>query len=151
MPHVQTPPAPHITTAAIRRLVTGWYRALDRHDPLHEITPMVTDDVVLHLPEGAVHGHDGLARWYRDVTHRFFDEQHTLTSLEVRLAQGPCAEVDLVVNWQTKVWDPPGARSTWLGFDAHQRWTVAQGGDGRWRIRTYTVTALAPMPGSPPL
>ncbi|MEW2530228.1 nuclear transport factor 2 family protein [Streptomyces sp. NPDC047071] len=150
MSPLRTPPAEHTATAAIGRLVTDWYRALDRHDPLPVLTALVTDDVVLHLPEGAVHGHTGLAQWYEAVTHRFFDEEHTLTSLEVRLAAGPCAEVDLVVNWQTKVWQAPAARSTWLGFDAHQRWTVAHDG-ARWRIRTYTVTALAPMPGSPPL
>ena len=30
----------------------------------------------------------------------------------------------LVVNWQAKVWNPPDAKSKWLGMDACQTWVV---------------------------
>ena len=30
----------------------------------------------------------------------------------------------LVVNWQAKVWNPPDAKSKWLGMDARQTWVV---------------------------
>ena len=36
------------------------------------------------------------------------------------------ADVKLVVNWQAKVWNPPDAKSKWLGMDARQTWVVAR-------------------------
>ena len=34
----------------------------------------------------------------------------------------------LVVNWQAKVWNPPNAKSKWLGMDARQTWVVTRSG-----------------------
>ena len=34
----------------------------------------------------------------------------------------------LVVNWQAKVWNPPDAKSKWLGMDARQTWVVTRSG-----------------------
>ncbi|MFJ6700840.1 nuclear transport factor 2 family protein [Streptomyces sp. NPDC091272] len=137
-----------LTVAAVEQLVTDWYAALDRHDPLDEVLPMlVSDGLTMHLPETTLHGLDGFRSWYEAVTHRFFDETHTLTSLDIRLGDGPSAEVKVVVNWQTTVWKAPAPTSEWLGFDAYQTWTVSLE-DGAARIRTYSVDALAPMAGS---
>lgn len=137
-----------LTEEAVRRLVKDWYDALDRHDPLEQVTGYLANDgLVMHFPEGTLRGHDGFASWYETVTHRFFDEIHELKSVEVKLTSPVHAEVIVVVNWQTKVWNPPAPRSSWLGFDAAQTWSVVLQ-DGAARIRTYTVDGLTPMPGS---
>ncbi|MGH4033399.1 nuclear transport factor 2 family protein [Actinomycetota bacterium Odt1-20B] len=137
-----------ITAESVRRFVTDWYEALDRHDPLADVEPfLVSEGLVMHFPEGTSEGLDGFRSWYDTVTHKFFDEVHEVTSVETELAGPDRAEVKVVVNWQTSVWNPPAARSQWLGFDAYQTWTVVLE-DGALRIRTYTVDGLDAMPGS---
>jgi hypothetical protein len=81
------------------------------------------------------------------VTHRFFDEIHELKSVDVTPTGPGRADVRVVVNWQATIWDAPAPKSTWLGFDATQTWSVTAE-DGVPRIRTYVVEDLAPMPGS---
>ncbi|AEW92459.1 MULTISPECIES: nuclear transport factor 2 family protein [Streptomycetaceae] len=146
MPTVQN--HAELTLATVEDLARRWYRALDRHDPLEEVVPfLVRDGLVMRFPEGTVEGLAGFADWYETVTHRFFDEAHEVRSVAV-LPMGPAiAEVKVVVNWQASVWSPPAPQSRWLGFDAHQTWTVVLDG-GSARIRGYTVDALEPMPGS---
>ncbi|KUP98595.1 nuclear transport factor 2 family protein [Thermobifida cellulosilytica] len=137
-----------LTEEAVRTLVQEWYQALDRHAPVEEVVRYLADEgLVMHFPEGTLRGLDGFRSWYRDVTHRFFDEVHELTSVDVRFVSPVRAEVRVVVNWQTKVWNPPAPHSEWLGFDATQTWSVVLQ-DGTPRILTYTVDDLAPMPGS---
>jgi len=129
--------------------VTAWYQALDVHAPVDEMLPMLAaDGLEMTFPEGVQRGQDGFRRWYETVTHRFFDEVHTLQNLTVTL-NGDRADVKLVVNWQAKIWDPPAPRSVWLGFDAAQTWVVERSPtSGRSVVRTYIVDALTPMPGS---
>lgn len=135
--------------AEVKDLVTAWYQALDVHAPVEEMLPMLAaDGLEMTFPEGVQRGQDGFRRWYETVTHRFFDEVHTLQNLTVTL-NGDRADVKLVVNWQAKIWDPPAPRSVWLGFDAAQTWVVERSPtSGRPVVRTYIVDALTPMPGS---
>jgi len=135
--------------AEVKDLVTAWYQALDVHLPVDEMLPMLAaDGLEMTFPEGVQRGQDGFRRWYETVTHRFFDEVHTLQNLTVTL-NGDRADVKLVVNWQAKIWDPPAPRSVWLGFNAAQTWVVERSpASGRSVVRTYIVDALTPMPGS---
>ncbi|MBW5483669.1 nuclear transport factor 2 family protein [Streptomyces bambusae] len=139
-------PAEGFTEDAIRGLAERWYAALDRHADLARVLGHVTEDLEFAVPEDTFLGHEGFSRWYDAVTHRFFDEVHTVTKVEP-VIEGDRAVVRVLVNWQAKVWDPPAARSVWLGFDADQTWTVVPGPEGP-RIKRYTVNELAPMPGS---
>lgn len=140
------------TDEAIRRTVVEWYRALDRHDDIDDVLPYLVDDgLEMRFPEGVSHGHAGFRTWYDTVTHRFFDEEHTVTSVEIDRGSGPATTVKVLVNWQARIWDPPAPRSAWLGFDAYQTWTVVTGPDGRPRVQVYVVDSLEPMPGSTPL
>ncbi|MFJ7157682.1 nuclear transport factor 2 family protein [Streptomyces sp. NPDC101118] len=139
-------PAERLTEDAIRTFAGAWYTALDQHVPLTDVLDFITGDLEFRVPEDTFLGHEGFGRWYEAVTHRFFDEVHTVTKVEP-VIDGDRAEVRVLVNWQAKVWDPPAARSVWLGFDADQTWTVVPGPAGP-RIKTYTVNELAPMPGS---
>ncbi|BAJ25944.1 MULTISPECIES: nuclear transport factor 2 family protein [Kitasatospora] len=137
-----------LSEAAVRRLVEDWYRALDRHDPVEDVLPhLAADGLVMRFPEGTAHGHEGFRSWYDAVTHRFFDEAHTVLTVDVEEIRAASAEVRVLVNWQTRTWKAPDATSTWLGFDAHQSWSVVLE-DGTPRIRAYTVDSLTPMPGS---
>lgn len=140
-----------LTEAAVRQLVKDWYDGLDRHDPVEQLLPfLATDGLVMNFPEVTSRGLDAFKEWYHTVTHLFFDEVHVLKQVDVKLISPVHAEVVVVVNWQTKVWNPPAARSVWKGFDAAQTWSVVLQ-DGTPRIRTYTVDSLTPMPGSPGL
>lgn len=136
-----------LTAESIRTLADTWYAALDRHIPLEETLSFLVDDgLEMRFPEGTSRGHAGFAEWYKAVTHRFFDEEHTVTKVEAAI-DGAQATVQVFVNWQARIWDAPAANSSWLGFDADQTWVVVAGADGP-LIKTYTVNALAPMPGS---
>jgi hypothetical protein len=137
-----------LTEDAVRLFVQDWFSALDRHAPEQDVLPFLTDEApTVVLPEGTLRSVAEFRGWYDTVTHRFFDEAHTLTSLDVQLVSPLEAQVSLVVNWQATIWDPPAAKSGWLGFDATQAWTVVLSG-GRPRISVYDVRALDPMPGS---
>ncbi|MEV7543290.1 nuclear transport factor 2 family protein [Streptomyces sp. NPDC089915] len=139
-------PAERLTEDAIRTFAENWYVALDRHLPLEQVLALITEDLEFKVPEDTFLGHQGFARWYDAVTHRFFDEVHTVTKVEP-VIEGDRAVVRVLVNWQAKIWDAPAARSQWLGFDADQTWTLVAGADGP-QIKQYTVNGLAPMPGS---
>jgi hypothetical protein len=90
---------------------------------------------------------DDFKGWYDRVTKTFFDEVHTMKELAIS-PRGEEADVKLVVNWQARVWNPPDAKSKWLGMDARQTWVVRRGDDGRAVIQKYVVDGLDPMEGS---
>jgi ketosteroid isomerase-like protein len=138
-----------LTDQGIRELVTEWYRALDRHDELGTVLPYLLDDgLEMRFPEATARGHAGFSDWYKAVTNRFFDEVHTVTSVDITRLDEQGATVSVVVNWQARIWNPPAARSEWLGFDAYQTWELVAAPDGTAKLRTYIVDRLEPMPGS---
>ncbi|GGS93481.1 hypothetical protein GCM10010156_59690 [Planobispora rosea] len=140
-------PSSQLSQEAVRLLAKAWYEALDRHDELADVTRFLVDDgLEMRFPEATARGHAGFAGWYEAVTHRFFDETHTITEVEVTPGATE-ATVTVLVNWQASVWNPPKPRSEWLGFDADQTWIVVPGENGP-LIKTYIVNGLAPMPGS---
>jgi ketosteroid isomerase-like protein len=140
------------TEADIRATAVDWYRALDRHDDLPAVLPYLVDDgLEMRFPEATARGHAGFADWYKAVTNRFFDEVHTVSTVDISELSPDHAWVKVVVNWQARIWNPPAAKSLWLGFDAYQTWEMVPGPDGRPQVKTYIVDALEPMPGSAPL
>ncbi|GAA2267495.1 MULTISPECIES: nuclear transport factor 2 family protein [Kitasatospora] len=137
-----------LTTGQIEEIVREWYEALDRHDAVEQVTPFLAEDgLVMVFPEATLRGSADFHDWYAAVTNRFFDEVHEVKSVEVRTNADGRADIQVVVNWQARVWSPPAARSEWLGFDATQTWTVVLR-DGEPKISEYIVEDLAPMPGS---
>ncbi|GGK63410.1 hypothetical protein Sme01_05540 [Sphaerisporangium melleum] len=135
-----------LTEDAIDTFAKDWYVALDQHIPLADVLAMLTEDIEFKVPEDTFLGHDGFSGWYDAVTHLFFDEVHTVTKVEP-VIEGDRAIVQVMVNWQAKVWKAPAAKSEWLGFDADQTWIVVAGEKGP-QIQKYVVNALDPMPGS---
>lgn len=137
------------TDAAIRAAVVGWFCALDRHDDIDAVLPYLVDDgFELHVIEGTRRGHSGFREWYDAVTHRFFDETHTVVNVGIDRTDPLVTTLTVLVNWQARTWDPPAPYSHWLGFHACQTWHVVGGPGGRPQVRTYTVDRLEPMPGS---
>lgn len=141
------------THAELWAFAADWYRKLDEHVPAGDITWMVAETgLEFVLPEGVLRGRDEFARWYEGVIRVFFDEVHTLDSVEVTGADHTGTAVKVVVNWQARRWRPPSPRSEWIGFDAYQTWRVARHSSfGYPMITRYVVDELRPMPGSPPL
>lgn len=138
--------AQNLTEESIREFAVDWYVALDKHLPLDKVLAFLHPELEFKVPEDTFRGHLGFAQWYEAVTHRFFDEVHTVTKVDPEISGG-LATVQVFVNWQAKIWNPPAANSLWLGFDADQTWTVAAGPGGP-QIRGYAVNALDAMPGS---
>jgi hypothetical protein len=88
------------------------------------------------------------------VYNLFFDEVHMLSRVEVQPGgtSAPRVQVEVVVNWQARRWNPPAPRSRWIGFDAFQTWEMVRSPEtGTPMIARYVVNELRPMPGSPPL
>lgn len=138
-----------LTEQSIRDVVRDWYVALDQHVPLEQVLPyLVQDGLEMRFPEATLTTLDEFKGWYEAVTNRFFDEVHELKSVEVEPTARGEALVKVVVNWQAHIWNPPAARSQWLGFDAYQTWIVVAGEDGNPLVKTYIVDDLDPMEGS---
>lgn len=138
-----------LTQEEIAGLADRWYKALDVHAPIEELYAMLLDEGNEMLwPEGPTHGHKEFKGWYDRVTRLFFDEVHTITKVESRI-DGDRADVEVVVNWQAKTWNPPEPKSKWLGFDAYQTWEVVRSPEtGAPVIKRYAVDKLDPMEGS---
>jgi hypothetical protein len=137
-----------LTDQEVEKLARDWYHALDVHVPIEQLWPMLaTEGLRFVFPEGEREGPEGFKVWYDAVTHRFFDEVHTVKEVDSK-PRGNESDVKVVVNWQAKIWNPPDANSQWLGFDAYQTWVVTRGPSGKPVILKYTVDDLKPMEGS---
>ena len=137
-----------LSEATVKKLVDDWYVALDVHAPFEEIVKFVaTSGLEMFWPEGPTYGVDGFKGWYDRVTTTFFDEVHTMKDLTIT-PRGDEADVKLVVNWQAKVWNPPDAKSKWLGMDARQTWVVRMSEAGQPVIQKYVVDGIDLMEGS---
>lgn len=138
-----------LTKEEIDDLADRWYKALDVHAPVEELWAMLLDEGnEMDWPEGPTYGHQEFKGWYDRVTRIFFDEVHTLSKVEPAI-DGERADVEVVVNWQAKVWNPPEPNSKFLGFDAYQTWEVVRSPEtGKAVIKRYVVDKLEPMPGS---
>jgi hypothetical protein len=139
-----------LTEAEVKAFVEDWYLVkLDQHYPIDDLADMVADEnLEMVFPEETVTTKDGFKQWYDRIIHTFFDEVHVITDLKVTPA-GDRADVKVVVNWQTRVWQAPKPKSTWLGFDAYQTWVVIRSPrTGKPVIQRYVVDDFVPMPGS---
>jgi len=139
-----------LTKEEIDDLADRWYKALDVHAPVEELHAMILDgeDNEMAWPEGPTHGHAEFTVWYEKVIRRFFDEVHTLKKVEASI-DGDTASVEVVVNWQASVWEPPSPKSKLLHMDAFQTWEVVRSpGTGKAVIKRYVVDGFEELPDS---
>jgi ketosteroid isomerase-like protein len=140
-----------LTKEEIDDLADRWYKALDVHAPVTELHAMMTDDGNdMEWPELPTHGHAEFTVWYEKVTRRFFDEVHTIKSVEPTIdGDGQRADVKVVVNWKASVWEPPAPKTITLHMDAYQTWEVVRDpATGKALINRYLVDSFTEMPDS---
>jgi ketosteroid isomerase-like protein len=138
-----------LTKEEIDDLADRWYRALDVHAPVEELHAMMTDEGnFMEWPELPTRGHAEFTVWYEKVTRRFFDEVHTIKSVEPTI-DGDRADVKVVVNWKASVWEPPAPTSITLHMDAFQTWEVVRDpATGKALINHYVVDSFTELPDS---
>ena len=138
-----------LTQLEVNQLVYTWYKKLDVHAPVEEIVPLlISEGLEMRFPEATLTTIEEFKGWYTKVTNLFFDETHNMKMLNIDL-DGETATVTLVVNWQAHVWNPPAAKTKWLGFDAFQTWIIKRDAkSGKAVVATYVVEKLDPMEGS---
>lgn len=136
------------TYQEVVELAEAWFSKFDAHVSVVELLPMLAEDgLQISFPDGTFRGQEGFDTWYQISLRKFFDETHTLKSVTLSSTDG--SQVKIVVNWQARFWNPPAAKSVWIGFDAYQTWIVTRSEKtGKVVILTYIVDELRPMPGS---
>jgi hypothetical protein len=136
-----------LTEESVREFAVKWVGALDRHVDYEVLRRFVVDEgLEMNMPEGTFRELDGLAKWYDDALHLFFDEHHRFIDVRSTIT-GDTATVKIMVNWQSRAWKPPAAASVWLNLDIEQEWTLVAGENGP-LIKTYTVGIIDPRPDS---
>ena len=136
-----------LTEESIRDFAVKWVGALDRHVDFEVLRRFVVErGLEMNMPEGTFRELDGLAKWYDAALHLFFDEHHTFIDIRPAI-DGDTATVKIKVNWVSRAWKPPASSSVWLDLDIEQEWILVAGDDGP-LIKTYTVGAIDPRPGS---
>jgi hypothetical protein len=139
---VATAVAP-LTKAEIKKLATEWYRKLDVHAPLAEVTPMLAaNGLEMKFPEATLRTIGDFQGWYDRVIRIFFDEVHKVKEVDARITDEG-ADVNVVVHWEASVWNPPAANSQRIKLDAYQTWYVTRSPETeRPVIVRYTVDKL---------
>jgi hypothetical protein len=141
-----------LTEKEIKQFVDDWYLKLDVHANPEEVLPLLIGETLeMQLPEATLHGLNDFKNWYDRIIHTFFDEVHTLQTLEIKTTADR-ADVQLVVRWEASRWNAPAPQSERLAFDAAQRWVIMRSlTTQKPAIATYIVDSLTPLPGFPDL
>lgn len=138
-PRTETDP---FAAANVQAFAAAWYHALDVHAPTEELLRLVADEgLEMVFPEKSLHGAGDFAAWYAGgaysdgsdapgVINIFFDENHTVRSVETTVA-GEDLDVRVVVGWQASWFEPPAAKSKRTSMNATQRWTLQRCRDGK--------------------
>jgi hypothetical protein len=108
----------------IQRFVTAWFRALDVHASPQECLTFLADGLKMHVPEGDIPDLEAFKRWYDRVVTLFFDEEHTIRSIDMLDGDGDSAKLHLRVRWQSGWWEPPAPASKRIDLEVDQLWTV---------------------------
>ena len=113
-----------MTEQQIREFAAAWFLALDQHAPIEQCYSMLADDGLrMKFPDGDIHDLPSFATWYKRVTNLFFDENHTVQTVDASI-EGNQAKVRVVVGWQASWFEPPAAKSKRVSMDATQDWVV---------------------------
>ena len=139
-----------LTELIIKSFVFDWFKMLDNHVDVSDVVSVLSNDkLMMNFPEATYTSIDGFIEWYNKVTNCFFDEIHDLKMIDIVINCDE-ATINLIVNWQTKTWEPPAAKSIWMGYDCYQKWIVTKAND-KIVIKEYIVEKLVPMLGFPEL
>lgn len=130
-----------LTEENIRRFAVAWYVALDVHAPFEEAARFLADQGLnMQFPDGDIKDSASFKKWYDRVTNIFFDENHNVQSVNVKIS-GEEAVVDIVVGWQASWFEAPAAKSKRTSMDATQRWTVRRSSKNAYGLEIVTYNA----------
>jgi hypothetical protein len=131
-----------ITLDDIKTFAAAWFLALDQHVPIEESYTFLTDaGLNMQFPDGDIRNFDSFKQWYDRVTNLFFDENHTVQSVEATVS-GDQAEVRVVVGWQASWFEPPAAKSKRTAMDATQQWTIRRSAKNAYGLEIVTYNAM---------
>lgn len=135
--------------AEIKSMVKEWYRLLDVHAPMVDILPMLAKKgLVMKFPEATLKSIAQFEGWYQGVIRIFFDEVHKVKKSVVKI-KGNEAKVDIIVQWEASVWNPPDRFSKRIRLDAYQTWKVKPSPEtGKPVVSFYSVDKLKYKKGS---
>jgi len=109
-----------LSTFEVKKLLYTWYKSIDNHVSVSELIPMLyAGDLEMHYPEGIVKTQEGFISWYNNYVNQFFDGEHNVKMMDIEI-KGETAITKLLLNWQTLIWNPPEARSKWIGCDIYE-------------------------------
>lgn len=132
-----------ITLEQVKRFTAAWYQALDQHVPVEECYRLLADEGLrMRFPDGDIQDFDSFKRWYERVTHLFFDENHTVHTVEGLIGEDS-AELRVVVGWQASWFEPPAPKSKRVSLDATQRWSVRRSDKNAYGLELVTYEATA--------
>lgn len=139
-----------LTKEEVWDFATEWYKKLDIHAPMVEILPMLADEELeMEFPEGPSYGYAGFEAWYQRVIRIFFDEVHTLKEVTPTSSTDDTMNINVVVQWEASMWNPPDAKTARINCDAYQRWVVKRSPDtGQPIVTQYIVDDLKYHEGS---
>jgi hypothetical protein len=130
-----------ITEDQIKNFVAAWFLALDQHAPIQACYDMLADEGLnMQFPDGDIHDHASFKVWYDRVTNLFFDENHTVQTVESSISSDE-ARLNVVVGWQASWWEPPAAKSKRVSMDATQGWTVRPSRKNAYGLEIVTYNA----------
>jgi hypothetical protein len=143
------------TQSELQAFAEGWYKKLDVHAPVEEITPLLAaDGLKMVFPEATLEGLEKFIGWYQGgsglpgVINIFFDEVHEVKSVELVGIEGDKTIIKVLVKWEASVWNAPDANSKRIVLDAYQTWEVVSLPSGSPGVVTYIVDELKYYPGS---
>jgi hypothetical protein len=132
-----------ITEDQIKQFAAAWFLALDQHVPIEQCYDLLAQEGLrMQFPDGDIRDLDGFKTWYDRVTNLFFDENHTVQTVEAKI-QGDRADVRVVVGWQASWFEPPAAKSKRTSMDATQDWTVRRSSRNRYGLEIVYYNATA--------
>jgi hypothetical protein len=132
-----------ITENQIKVFVAAWFRALDQHDPIETCNAMLADQGLnMQFPDGDIRDMVSFKVWYDRVTNLFFDENHTVQTVDAKI-KGDEADLRVVVGWQASWWEAPAAKSKRTSMNATQTWTVRRSAKNAYGLEVLTYNATA--------
>lgn len=107
-------------------LVATWYKKVDEHAAVEEITALVdfssfqikNDAICVDSPES-------FGKWYSQLIGMFFDECHTIVESKTYW-EGDTISVWVRVNAKGRMWQAPAPKSTLMEFDTAQVFMIRE-------------------------
>ena len=126
---------------AIMTHVRNWFKAInDKVDDKVLIEMLSSKGFLLRFPEATLTDESSFRSWYKGVKQSFFDQNHIIRHLEIKL-DGDRAHLAVWVNWRATTRPEGSSQSKVCDFDAMQEWEMIRE-NGHWVITRYDVVDI---------